>query len=111
MKLQIDFTNKTIKLEDNVNFAELVTKLQQMLPDWADYKIMTNTVIQWTNPYYNYIEWRYKPYYSNPIYCSSGSQLTNVNNIGPLTALTVSDVNNTWDKLLKNKPNNVNVEL
>lgn len=58
MKIQIDLTAKTIKLESNVNFGEFIEKMQQMLPDWKEYSISTNTTIQWKE----YPVWIYKPY-------------------------------------------------
>ena len=56
MKIQIDFTAKIIKIESNVNFGEFVTKLQEMLPDWKDYSIYTNTTIEWRE----FPVWKYR---------------------------------------------------
>ena len=47
MKLQIDTTEKVIKVEEQVNFGELVKVLNKLLPkgEWKTYKLETNTVI------------------------------------------------------------------
>ena len=56
MKIQIDTTNKTIKLETSENLGEFFTAIEQMLPNglWKEFKLETNTVITWVNP----IRWR-----------------------------------------------------
>ena len=51
MKLFIDIENKVIKIEETVNFGELIEKVKKQLPgEGKDYKIETNSVIQWSNP-------------------------------------------------------------
>lgn len=53
MRIQLDTTNKTIKLEDGVNLKEFFSKVQQILPngEWEDFTLETNTTIQqWANP-------------------------------------------------------------
>lgn len=63
MKIQIDITNKTIKVEDQVNFEklyELVSSLpENVFGKWQEYKIDANTKIvyeykplYWTSPYW-----------------------------------------------------------
>lgn len=56
MKIQIDTTQKVIKLESSENLGEFFIAIQQMLPNdlWKDFKIETNTHIVWLNP----IIWR-----------------------------------------------------
>ena len=56
MKIQLDTTAKVIKLESSENLGELITALEQMLPNglWKEFKLETNTTITWTNP----IIWR-----------------------------------------------------
>ena len=49
MKIQIDFTLKTIKLESNVNLGKFVETMQEMFSDWKEYKILTNTKIEWVS--------------------------------------------------------------
>lgn len=53
MKLQLDTTNKTIKLEDKIKFSDLIETLEKILPEqWKDFTLETNVVINnWTNPY------------------------------------------------------------
>jgi hypothetical protein len=51
MKIQLDFAEKSIKLEDNVNLGEFTKKIKKLIPDWADWTLTTNTIIHnWTNP-------------------------------------------------------------
>ena len=75
MKLFIDTKNKIIKIEETVNFGEMMEKVKKLLPgEWKDYKLETNTEIQWVNPvvindwplYPNYPYWWTQPYYSIP---------------------------------------------
>ena len=61
MKIQLDFTNKIIKVEENVNFFELTKKLKSILPDWKEW-ILSSAYqsIYWSNP----IIWDWnKPYF------------------------------------------------
>ena len=64
MKIQLDTTAKTIKVEESVNLGELTTALEKLLPEglWKEFKLETATVINWgsyqpiiirdyTNPY------------------------------------------------------------
>jgi len=53
MKLQLDTTEKTIKLENNVKLSELLKVLDQLLPNkkWTEFTLETNTTIRnWTAP-------------------------------------------------------------
>lgn len=61
MKLQLDTTNKTIKIEEQVNLKELFELLENILPNgvWKEFKLECNTTIQWTNPITIY---PYRPY-------------------------------------------------
>lgn len=55
MKIQIDFDNKIITLENNVNLKEFYDRIKMLLPDgeWKNYNIDTNTVINnWKDPIY-----------------------------------------------------------
>lgn len=45
MRLQIDFKNKTIKVEGNVKLKEFINKIQTILEDWEEYELQSNTVI------------------------------------------------------------------
>ena len=53
MKLQLDTTNKTIKLESNIKLSELVSTLEKLLPkgEWKTFTLEANTSITtWYNP-------------------------------------------------------------
>ena len=53
MKIQLDTTNKTIKLEDRVEFSELIKTLNKLLPkgEWKKFTLETHTVINnWASP-------------------------------------------------------------
>jgi len=74
MKLQIDTKAKTIKVDENVKFRDLIKVLKKMLPDeWQDYSLAGSEVIYWYNP----IPW----YYESPwrigdvTYTSSGESV------------------------------------
>ena len=54
MKIQIDTTAKTIKVEADVKLGELVEVLEGLLPKkvWMEYTLITNTVItHWVGPF------------------------------------------------------------
>jgi hypothetical protein len=70
MKIQIDTTNKVLKIEESVNLKELFKIVQMLLPsDWEEYKLEVNTIIVgWQNPIivekpYPVYPW-YQPYYT-----------------------------------------------
>ncbi len=84
MKLFIDTESKVIKIEETVNFGELIEKVKKLLPgEWKEYKIETNSVIQWYNPvviqdwplYKSYPTHPYPWWYQPPNY-STGATLT-----------------------------------
>ena len=52
MKIQIDTTLKTIKLETSENLGEFFKALELMLPNdlWKEFKLETNTIINWNTP-------------------------------------------------------------
>lgn len=54
MKIQLDTTNKTIKIEERVLISKLLTTLKGLLPnnEWKKYTLETHTVINnWNSPY------------------------------------------------------------
>lgn len=61
MKLQLDTTAKTIKIEKSINLGELTESLEKLLPNglWKEFKLETNSIIEWRNPV---IIDRYVPY-------------------------------------------------
>jgi hypothetical protein len=134
MKIQIDLTAKTIKLESNVNFGEFVIKMQEMLPDWKEYKISTNTVIEWKEfPVYRYERRKYYPWWNDVMYTDSTSQLTAIgtstsgleftSNSNPLfekkapktsdnNLKTISDILYRWENGKERESENIiNVEI
>ena len=55
MKLQIDTENKTIKVDENVLFGDLVKVLNKLLPkEWRNYTLESNTTIYSWYPHYTY---------------------------------------------------------
>lgn len=50
MKLQLDFYNKIIKLENNVNLGEFLSKIKEIIPEWESWKLETNVSITWNSP-------------------------------------------------------------
>jgi len=78
MKIQIDTTAKTIKIEGLANLGELFGTLEKILPDreWEEYKLETNTVIQsWGNPIYirePHFIYPWQTWSTGPVYVSSG---------------------------------------
>ena len=69
MKIQLDTTKKTIKVEESVSLLELTDALEKLLPngEWKEFKLETHTVIQnWSAPIV--IRERPYPYWSQPWY-------------------------------------------
>ncbi len=50
MKIQLDYDNKTVSIEDNVDLGDFVDKIRKVLPDWREWKLETKTEIVWSNP-------------------------------------------------------------
>lgn len=71
MKIQIDTTNKSIKVEESVSLKELTDSLEKLLPngEWKEFTLQTNTVIQnFSSPIVirgrNWPYWWDSPWYS-----------------------------------------------
>ena len=66
MKIQLDTTNKTVKIEENIKVSKLIDTLKKLLPnDWKDYSLETHTtIIGWIKPYII----REYPIYTKPYY-------------------------------------------
>lgn len=62
MKIQLDTTEKTIKVEEAVNLGELMEVIEKVLPDWKDYKISPTVINHFASPII-IRERRYDPYY------------------------------------------------
>jgi hypothetical protein len=92
MKLQIDTTNKTIKVEGNINLKELFDGLKRLLPEgeWEKFTLESNTIIEWINPitipYVPYIPTvpttPWNPWWQSPIVTCQGSSGTYTLNDG-----------------------------
>lgn len=50
MKLQIDFDNKTITLDSQVEVLKLMSKLHTMIPDLEGWKLNSSKFENWYNP-------------------------------------------------------------
>lgn len=87
MKLQIDTTYKTIKVEESVKLSKLVETLKRLFPnnEWKDFTLETNTTIEhWSSPIiikeYIETEKRVNPYtypWYQPMNGTSGISLCN----------------------------------
>ncbi len=64
MKIQIDTTKKTVKVEESVNLGKLVGAIQNMLPDWKLYILEIEPVVNWTAPI---IIREYTPWWNQPL--------------------------------------------
>ena len=63
MKLQIDTTAKTIKVDENIKFDKLIKVLNKLLPkEWKSYTLESNCTIIWgTYPWVTYNPIVYTP--------------------------------------------------
>ena len=80
MKIQLDTTNKTIKLESDVLFSELIEVLEKLLPKglWKEFELKTNvTITTWSNPII--IEKYHEPYRRYPWWNDNGTISKNDN--------------------------------
>ena len=84
MRININSTEKIIRLEEQVNLGELFTFLEEILPDlkWREYSIEGNVVYNVSNPIVvnpNYLTPPFSPYTPNPVthpwvtYCTSST--------------------------------------
>ena len=82
MKIQLDTVNKTIKVQENINLREFITKIQVLLgKEYEEYTLHTDTIPEyWYNPIY--IPFPTEPIYPSPYYstfitCENGVQVSN----------------------------------
>jgi len=70
MKLQLDTTLKTIKVEGTVNLLELTETLERLLPNgvWKTFSLECGVSIVWVNPQPIYPSWPYYPWWHTPTY-------------------------------------------
>ena len=74
MKIQLDTTAKTIRVEQVISLGDFVDTLERLLPGgaWKSFKLETNTIINWGNPIYidRWMPYTPYPWWQNPvIYC------------------------------------------
>src|SRR5512133_1419602 len=73
MKIQLDTTKKTIKVQEDVKLSKLMDTLKKILPnnEWKEFTLETNTTISyWEHPifiekYYPRHHWYESPWYCN----------------------------------------------
>jgi hypothetical protein len=52
MKIQLDTTNKKIKIEEEINIGELLEQLEKLLPNelYKEFSLEVNVINNWSNP-------------------------------------------------------------
>ncbi len=51
MKIQLDYDNKVVTIENDVNLGDFVDRIQELLPEWDKWNLNTQTIINnWQNP-------------------------------------------------------------
>lgn len=80
MKIQIDTTNKVIKIEGSVNLEELYSTLEKLFlkGEWKSFVLETNTtIVTWTNPvtvpYFPYYPVNPYPWWDSVTYCADSN--------------------------------------
>ena len=67
MKIQLDYDNKVITLEDNVSLGELFKVVKDILPEWREWKLNPAIITNWQSPIVikEYVPrpWWQQPYY------------------------------------------------
>lgn len=96
MKIQLDTTAKTVKVEESVNLGELINGLKKLLPnnEWKEFKLETGVqIVQWSNPiiYTRPIYWWEQPWYNGTTGSSLGSFTTNDVSIKSPDAYTLTE--------------------
>jgi len=84
MKLQLDTTAKTIKVEESVKLVKFMDTVKKLLPnnEWKEFTLQTNTTINYGSyPVYTPI-WT-QPWYDRPWinYCSNDTNMTKNMNV------------------------------
>lgn len=77
MKLQLDFDNKIVKVEDDVNLHDFIKVIKKLLPDWKDWSIKTDTKIEWMPYYIQYPDYKLDVTYTGdnvdyPLFTTTG---------------------------------------
>jgi hypothetical protein len=103
MKLQLDTTAKTVKVEGVVNLWELMETLERLLPNgvWKTFSLESGSTIIWNNPPFPiYPTWPYYPWWwsqpstimfgvGNSITTPPGTDYTLTNDCGELKTYTL----------------------
>lgn len=106
MKIQIDTTKKTLKLEEDVKLTTLMKLVKKILPDneWKEYTLETNTTIEhWASPIIIDRWYReYKPY--EPFWTiGDGSKYVATTKDNTLMMSTNSQSNGVYNLEVSNK--------
>ena len=71
MKIQLDTTEKSIKIQEQVNFGELIEMLEKLLPNglWKEFELEVNAISNLNSPIIiNPISpYQYYPWWQQPI--------------------------------------------
>jgi len=103
MKLQINTTEKTIKIEEQVNISELFDMLTKLFPndEWKSYKLESAVITQWVNP----ITIPY-PVYPSPYWWNPNPMITFCND-----TVTDCEYNGSFSGTTVNVPSVFNLEI
>jgi hypothetical protein len=94
MKLQLDTTNKTVRIEGSVNLESLYETLAKLLPrgEWMGFSLEANTTITWGNPitipFYPIYPYNPYPWWGSPMQYTYGTSSDSVILTNSLTAQT-----------------------
>ncbi len=96
MRLQIDTTQKTIKVEGKVNLLDLVETLERMLPDgvWKTFSLETDVQIIWSEPIKLVPSWPYYPWWTPVMYYRTVTDSPTVTS--PAYTLTTDGEEGLW---------------
>ena len=96
MKLQLDTTKKTIKVEESVKLVKFMDTVKKLLPnnEWKEFTLETGTTISYGS-YPVYVEKWHEPWYQRPWYwCNTTVGGNNLNlGINTLSGKTMSAQN------------------
>ncbi len=90
MKLQINTTEKTIKIEESVNLNDLFETLDKLFPnlEWKEFKLEQTIITNWTSPI---VIQPFEPYQS-PLYPWQSPIIYGNNTTSETTTSTVTNV-------------------
>ena len=95
MKIQLDFDNKTISIENNVNLKEFIATIKKVIPDWQEWELKTNTTINWHYPYYQTYPYQHD-WWNYPL-TTDGTGTSDINIDGNHTLATGSVTAGTYN--------------